>query len=50
VVEQALVNQINNGGIFRVIVTPADADVSATYAGFSDPNGNPGPTSVIDAQ
>jgi hypothetical protein len=31
-------NVLNNQGTLRVVITPADPDVSATYAGFSDPN------------
>jgi hypothetical protein len=31
-------NVLNSQGTLRVVITPADPDVSATYAGFSDPN------------
>jgi hypothetical protein len=43
---------LSSGGTFRVLITPADPDVSATYAGFSDTmyNGLPvtGPTLILD--
>jgi hypothetical protein len=44
-----LVSVINNQCDFRIVVTPADPNVSATYAGFTDPNGYDGPTIMIDA-
>jgi hypothetical protein len=49
-----LVSQINNLGTIRVIITPADPNVSATYAGFTDTNPNntyayTGPVITIDA-
>jgi hypothetical protein len=43
---------LSNGGALRVVITPADPDVSATYAGFSNTmyNGMPvtGPTLILD--
>ena len=32
--ETFVVSQINSGGLLRIIATPADADVQATYSGF----------------
>jgi hypothetical protein len=42
-----LIDLINNGGTIRIVITPVDPAVSATYAGFSDPNGYTGPTITI---
>src|SRR5262249_34003834 len=44
-----LISIINNLGNFRIIVTPADSNVAATYAGFSDQNGFTGPVFILDA-
>jgi hypothetical protein len=43
-----LINQINNGGVVRLVITPNDPDVSATYAGFSNVDYN-GPVLTVDA-
>jgi hypothetical protein len=43
---------LTNGGAFRVVITPADPEVSATYAGFSNTMYNcvpvTGPTLILD--
>ena len=44
-----LISVINGLGNFRIIVTPADPNVAATYAGFSDQNGFIGPVFNLDA-
>ena len=44
-----LISVINNLSDFRIIITPADPNVSATYAGFTDPNGFTGPVIMLDA-
>jgi hypothetical protein len=44
-----LISVINSLCTFRIIVTPADPNVTATYAGFTDPNGFTGPMIMIDA-
>jgi hypothetical protein len=46
--EAYLVAQINAGGKVRIIVSPADADVSATYAGFAHDE-FAGPQLTVDA-
>jgi len=33
---QYLINQINSGGVIRIVITPGSPDVSATYAGYSN--------------
>jgi hypothetical protein len=43
-----LISVINSLSAFRIIITPADPNVSATYAGFTDPN-FAGPVIMIDA-
>ncbi|MGF1511072.1 MAG: endonuclease/exonuclease/phosphatase family protein [Myxococcota bacterium] len=45
----ALVESLQNGTPLRLVLTPDDPDVSATYAGFTNSN-NPGPTLVVDAE
>jgi hypothetical protein len=42
-----LANAINNGGTIRVVVSPGDLDVSATYAGFSNDTYT-GPMLILD--
>jgi hypothetical protein len=44
-----LISVINSFSGFRIVITPADPSVSATYAGFTDPNGFNGPVIMIDA-
>jgi hypothetical protein len=41
---------LNNQGILRLVITPADPTVSATYAGFSDPNNYAGPIITVSAR
>jgi hypothetical protein len=44
-----LLGVLNNGGAFRLVITPPDPAVAATYAGFSNPNPTlPGPTLTLD--
>lgn len=42
-----LISQLNSAGSIRIVVSPADDDVAATYAGYSN-NSLAGPTLVID--
>ena len=47
-----LIQQLNGGGNIRLLVTPGDATVAATYAGFANTStspATPGPTLIIDA-
>jgi hypothetical protein len=43
-----LASQINAGGVIRVIVSPADETVAATYAGYTHPTFS-GPQIIVDA-
>jgi hypothetical protein len=45
---QYLIGQINGGGTIRIVITPADPDVSATYAGYLHDT-FPGPTLIVSA-
>ncbi len=48
--KQYLRRQIESGGNIRIIVSPADATVAATYAGFSNPDPDtPGPVLTINS-
>lgn len=42
-----LISQLNSAGSIRIVVSPADDDVAATYAGYSN-NSLAGPTLVIE--